>query len=124
MNRGDLERSIRSLRKPEPAEALRERVLQEAATRLPSPAKRPGCADRLWFSRSARWAWGVAIVAALLAEARIEGLIESRFECKSGEPARPMAAVAREINLRDDWRGWVVTVPNRPPLPDVGFDPR
>ncbi len=73
--RRDVERALRAFRVPASHAEHARRVLDAARTRL-STVERPSGLERMWASRTLRWAWAVCAGLALLAGTASDRLAE------------------------------------------------
>ena len=97
MTQAEIERRLRDARWPEPAGALRVRVL--AAARVAD--QRVTWSDRVWFSRAWRIAAAAAVVAAI-ASASLPGTTESTAFVappQAAAEAHVIDATGREVGL-------------------------
>ena len=103
MREARLEDRLRRLRAEAPPPGLRARVLAAAAlVEGPEPSR----ADRLWFSRRARFGWAAAVAGLLLVEVAVDRALDDRLERAFAAPPPPDAgweALAGEIGLDLEW---------------------
>ena len=88
MNDIDLERRVRNMRRPEPSDLLRDRVVSVDLI----TASRVTWSDRVWFSRG----WRLAAVTAAIAALAV-GAIPDRFDAGALSPPRQVLTDAAAV---------------------------